>query len=145
YAQGLRSDYKFRNREYSVRAGNFNNNTQDMVNWSPDGWGFVSPSIPGYEVFTDPFSFTPEGEFQHGTFNNALVTTTARMDWRNSVTTDISAGFKWQANERLHLSSDLQYVDATTTGVNYWVDLLAGQLADRDDWRGWNGMYGMPP
>src|SRR5690606_18754727 len=30
YAQGLRSDYKFRNREYSVRAGNFNNNTQDM-------------------------------------------------------------------------------------------------------------------
>lgn len=145
YAQGLRSDYKFRNREYSVRAGNFNNNTQDMVNWSPNGWGFVSPSIPGYEVFTDPFSFTPAGEFQHGTFNNALVTTTARMDWRNSVTTDISAGFKWQANERLFLSSDVQYVDATTEGVNYWVDLLAGQLADRDDWRGWNGMYGMPP
>ena len=144
YAQALRSDYKFRNREYSVRAGNFNNNTEDLVNWSGNGWGFVSPSIPGYETFTDPFGFTGDGEFQYGTFNNALVTTTARMDWRNSVTSDYSAGAKWQVNERLHLSTDFQYVDATTTGVNYWVDLLAGQI-DESDWRGWAGLYGVPP
>ncbi|WP_407353132.1 TonB-dependent receptor [Luteimonas sp. R10] len=145
YAQALRSDYKFRNREYSVRAGNFNNDTEDLVNFSGNGWGFVSPSIPGYEAFTDPFGFTPEGEFQYGTFNNALVTTTARMDWRNSVTSDYGAGFKWQVNDRLHFSTDLQYVDATTESVNYWVDLLAGQLSDPNDWRGWSGLYGMPP
>ncbi|KAF1684626.1 TonB-dependent receptor [Pseudoxanthomonas broegbernensis] len=144
YATALRSDYKFRNREYSVRAGNFNNNTEDLVNWSGNGWGYVSPSIPGYEGFTDPFGFDAKGEFQYGTFNNALVTTTARMDWRNSVTTDIALGGKWQVNDNLHLSTDFQYVDATTEGVNYWVDLLAGQI-DESDWRGWAGLYGVPP
>ncbi|TWH10444.1 MULTISPECIES: TonB-dependent receptor [Pseudoxanthomonas] len=144
YAQALRSDYKFRNREYSVRTGNLNNNADDMVNWSGNGWGFVSPDIPGYEGFTDPFGFDANGEFQYGTFNNALVTTTARMDWRNSVTSDYSFGAKWQASDRLHLSTDFQYIDATTEGVNYWVDLLAGQV-DADDWRGWAGLYGVPP
>ncbi|MCD9032797.1 TonB-dependent receptor [Luteimonas sp. Y-2-2-4F] len=145
YAQGLRSDYQFRNREYSVRAGNFNNNTQDLVNWSGNGWGFVSPSIPGYEAFTDPFGFDENGEFRYGTFNNALVTTTSRMDWRNSVTTDLALGGKWQVNDRVHLSTDFQYIDATTESVNYWVDLQGGTLDDPNDWRGWNGLYGMPP
>lgn len=144
YATVLRSDYKFRNREQSVRTGNLNNNTQDLVNWSDKGWGFVSPDVPGYEAFTDPFGFTDDGEFQYGTFNNALVTTTSRMDWRNSVTTDYALGGKWQVNDNLHLSTDLQYIDATTESVNYWVDLLAGQV-DADDWRGWSGLYGVPP
>ncbi|MBD9367679.1 TonB-dependent receptor [Xanthomonas sp. XNM01] len=144
YATALRSDYKFRNREYSVRTGNLNNNADDLVNWSGNGWGFVSPSIPGYAAFTDPFGFDANGEFQYGTFNNALVTTTSRMDWRNSVTSDYAIGLKWQVNERLHVSTDLQYIDATTEGVNYWVDLLAGQV-DPDDWRGWNGLFGVPP
>lgn len=144
YGTVLRSDYKFRNREYSVRVGNLNNNTQDLVNWSNNGWGFVSPSIPGYEAFNDPFGFDGNGEFQYGTFNNALITTTARMDWRNSVTTDYALGGKWQVNDNLHLSTDFQYIDATTESVNYWVDLLAGQV-DPDDWRGWSGLYGVPP
>lgn len=144
YATALRSDYKFRNREYSVRTGNLNNNAEDLVNWSGNGWGFVSPDIPGYGSFTDPFGFDADGEFQHGTFNNALVTTTARMDWRNSVTSDFALGGKWQVNDNLHLSTDFQYIDATTEGVNYWVDLLAGQV-DADDWRGWSGLYGVPP
>ncbi|WP_345780815.1 TonB-dependent receptor [Pseudoxanthomonas sp.] len=143
YATALRSDYKFRNREQSVRTGNLNNNTQDLVNWSGNGWGFVSPDIPGYEVFTNPFGFDADGEFQYGTFNNALITTTSRMDWRNSVTTDYAIGGKWQVNDNLHLSTDFQYIDATTEGVNYWVDLLAGQV-DADDWRGWSGLYGVP-
>ncbi|MBB1086976.1 TonB-dependent receptor [Lysobacter sp. SG-8] len=144
HAQALRSDYKFRNREYSVRTGNLNNNTDDLVNWSGNGWGYVSPDIPGYENFTDPFGFDANGEFQYGTFNNALVTTTARMDWRNSITTDYSLGGKWQASDQLFLSTDFQYIDATTEGVNYWVDLLAGQV-DPDDWRGWSGLSAVPP
>lgn len=40
---------------------------------------------------------------------------------RHSVTTDYSLGAKWTVNEKLTLSTDFQYVDATTKGTRYIV------------------------
>ncbi len=56
---------------------------------------------------------------------------------RNSVTTDVSGGFKWLPNNQLEVSTDFQYVKATTesldltvaTGINLpWIDIdLTGE------------------
>jgi TonB-dependent receptor len=41
-----------------------------------------------------------------------------RFSNRNSITTDVSTGFKWQASDQWFVSSDIQYVKATTEGLD---------------------------
>lgn len=110
YLQVQRSDYDFEYRDYSFFAANGSGNTIVPV----DG----------------TLQFNDNGEFIKGTFRNVYTESISSLATRNSITTDYSAGVKWQFSENLKLSTDLQYIDATTEGLRY---IVAMKLLRRED------------
>ncbi|KGK58808.1 TonB-dependent receptor [Xanthomonas cannabis pv. phaseoli] len=99
YTQVLRSDYDFSWHDYSFFA---------LTGASP------MQGTPGIQV-------NDRNEFVNGTFQNVPADSNTSLTERHSVTTDYSLGAKWTVNEKLTLSTDFQYVDATTTGTRYIV------------------------
>ena len=144
YLQAMRSDYKFRWRDYSYFAYTGGNDIT-LASWLPS-------------------NFTADGEFQGGTFAGVPIDSNTSLTTRHSVTTDVSGGVKWSPNEKLQLSTDFQYVDATTDSSRYIVstgiwssplfslDLTGGLpamsivgwggetdfLTNKDNYSGWN-------
>ncbi|KQQ71537.1 TonB-dependent receptor [Xanthomonas sp. Leaf131] len=99
YTQVLRSEYDFSWHDYSFFALTGQNNMQ---------------GTPGIEV-------NDRNEFVSGTFQNVPADSNTSLTERHSVTTDYSLGAKWTVNDKLNVSTDFQYVDATTTGTRYIV------------------------
>ncbi|MEA9565077.1 MULTISPECIES: TonB-dependent receptor [Xanthomonas] len=99
YTQVLRSDYDFSWHDYSFFALTGANPMQ---------------GTPGIQI-------NDRNEFVNGTFQNVPADSNTSLTERHSVTTDYSLGAKWTVNEKLTLSTDFQYVDATTTGTRYIV------------------------
>ncbi|UOS97133.1 TonB-dependent receptor [Xanthomonas arboricola] len=99
YTQVLRSEYDFSWHDYSFFALTGQNNMQ---------------GLPGIEV-------NNRNEFVNGSFQNVPTESNTSLTERHSVTTDYSLGAKWTVNEKLTLSTDFQYVDATTKGTRYIV------------------------
>lgn len=101
YLQALRSDYKFSWLDYSffVYSGG-------------------SAMVP---ATGSNFVVNGRNEFVSGTFEGTPADSNTSLTERHSVTTDYSAGAKWTVNERLSLSTDFQYVDATTESTRYIV------------------------
>lgn len=101
YLQALRSDYKFTWLDHSffVYSG-----------------GSAMVPLPG-----SSFVVNGRNEFVSGTFEGTPADSNTGFTERHSVTTDYSAGAKWTVNDRLSLSTDLQYVDATTESKHYIV------------------------
>ncbi|MBV6851200.1 TonB-dependent receptor [Xanthomonas euvesicatoria] len=97
YTQVLRSDYDFSWHDYSFFALTGANPMQ---------------GLPGIQV-------NNRNEFVNGSFQNLPTESNTSLTERHSVTTDYSLGAKWTVNEKLTLSTDFQYVDATTTGTRY--------------------------
>ncbi|NIJ95167.1 TonB-dependent receptor [Xanthomonas campestris] len=97
YTQVLRSEYDFSWHDYSFFALTGANPMQ---------------GLPGIEV-------NDRNEFVNGAFQNVPTESNTSLTERHSVTTDYSLGAKWTVNEKLTLSTDFQYVDATTTGTRY--------------------------
>ncbi|PPU02015.1 TonB-dependent receptor [Xanthomonas arboricola] len=97
YTQVLRSDYDFSWHDYSFFALTGANPMQ---------------GLPGIQV-------NDRNEFVNGSFQNVPTESNTSLTERHSVTTDYSLGAKWTVNEKLTLSTDFQYVDATTTGTRY--------------------------
>ncbi|WP_166761883.1 TonB-dependent receptor [Xanthomonas euroxanthea] len=97
YTQVLRSEYDFSWHDYSFFALTGANPMQ---------------GLPGIEV-------NNRNEFVNGSFQNVPTESNTSLTERHSVTTDYSLGAKWTVNEKLTLSTDFQYVDATTTGTRY--------------------------
>ncbi|MEQ7328732.1 TonB-dependent receptor [Xanthomonas campestris] len=97
YTQVLRSEYDFSWHDYSFFALTGENNMQ---------------GLPGIQV-------NDRNEFVNGSFQNVPTESNTSLTERHSVTTDYSLGGKWTVNEKLTLSTDFQYVDATTTGTRY--------------------------
>ncbi|WP_101065087.1 TonB-dependent receptor, partial [Xanthomonas phaseoli] len=97
YTQVLRSDYDFSWHDYSFFALTGANPMQGL------------PSI----------QVNSRNEFVNGSFQNVPTESNTSLTERHSVTTDYSLGAKWTVNEKLTLSTDFQYVDATTTGTRY--------------------------
>lgn len=98
-AQVLRSDYDFSWHDYSFFA----------LSGASDIQG-----TPGIQV-------NERNEFVSGTFQNVPTESNTSLTQRHSVTTDYSLGAKWTVNSKLSLSTDFQYVDATTKGTRYIV------------------------
>lgn len=82
-------------------------------------------------VDNDPYTVVPDadsvydsrGVFQHGTLTDPTngginMGSDIRFSSRDSVTTDISTGAEWQVNSNWLLTTDLQYVKATTDGLD---------------------------
>lgn len=101
YLQALRSDYTFSWLDYSFFAYS--------------GGSEMQP-VPG-----SSFVVNDRNEFVSGTFQDTPADSNTSLTKRHSVTTDYSAGAKWTVNERLLLSTDFQYVDATTRSTRYIV------------------------
>jgi TonB-dependent receptor len=101
YLQALRSDYNFSWLDYSFFAYS--------------GGSEMQP-VPG-----SSFVVNDRNEFVSGTFQNTPADSNTSLTKRHSVTTDYAAGAKWTVNERLLLSTDFQYVDATTRSTRYIV------------------------
>ncbi|MCC8616375.1 TonB-dependent receptor [Xanthomonas vesicatoria] len=99
YTQVLRSEYDFSWHDYSFFA---------LTGAAP------MQGTPGIQV-------NDRNEFVNGTFQNVPADSNTSLTERHSVTTDYSLGAKWTVNEKLTLSTDFQYVDATTTGTRYIV------------------------
>ncbi|WP_115511932.1 MULTISPECIES: TonB-dependent receptor [Xanthomonas] len=99
YTQVLRSEYDFSWHDYSFFALTGANPMQ---------------GTPGIQI-------NDRNEFVNGTFQNVPADSNTSLTERHSVTTDYSLGAKWTVNEKLTLSTDFQYVDATTTGTRYIV------------------------
>ncbi|AZR27526.1 TonB-dependent receptor [Xanthomonas vasicola pv. arecae] len=97
YTQVLRSEYDFSWHDYSFFALTGANPMQ---------------GLPGIQV-------NSRNEFINGSFQNVPTESNTSLTERHSVTTDYSVGAKWTVNEKLTLSTDFQYVDATTTGTRY--------------------------
>ncbi|WP_184629575.1 TonB-dependent receptor [Xanthomonas arboricola] len=97
YTQVLRSEYDFRWQDYSFFA---------LTGQTP------IQGLPGIQV-------NDRSEFVNGSFQNVPTESNTSLTERHSVTTDYSLGAKWTVNEKLTLSTDFQYVDATTTGTRY--------------------------
>ncbi|MDL5365923.1 TonB-dependent receptor [Xanthomonas sp. NCPPB 2654] len=98
-AQVLRSDYDFSWHDYSF----FAYSGQDPMQ--------------GY----DDIVVNDRNEFVSGTFQNTPADSNTSLTRRKSVTTDYSLGAKWTVTPNLTLSTDFQYVDATTKGTRYIV------------------------
>ena len=96
-AQVLRSDYDFRWHDYSFFAYSGQNPMQ------------------GY----DDIVVNDRNEFVSGTFQNTPADSNTSLTERHSVTTDYSLGAKWTVSPNLSLSTDFQYIDATTKGTRY--------------------------
>ncbi|MDM7554283.1 TonB-dependent receptor [Xanthomonas fragariae] len=97
YTQVLRSDYNFHWQDYSF----FALTRQTAIQ-----------GLPGIQV-------NNRNEFVNGSFQNVPTESNTSLTERHSVTTDYSLGAKWRVNEKLNVSTDFQYVDATTTGTRY--------------------------
>ncbi|MBB4132636.1 TonB-dependent receptor [Xanthomonas campestris] len=97
--QVLRSDYDFRWHDYSFFAYTGQNAMQ---------------GLRGITV-------NDRNEFVSGSFQNTPVDSNTSLTERQSVTTDYSLGAKWTVSSNLTLSTDLQYIDATTKGTRYIV------------------------
>ncbi|NHF68135.1 TonB-dependent receptor [Xanthomonas hortorum] len=97
YTQVLRSEYDFSWQDYSFFA---------LTGQTP------IQGLPGIQV-------NDRNEFVNGSFQNVPTESNTSLTERHSVTTDYSLGAKWTVNEKLTLSTDFQYVDATTTGTRY--------------------------
>lgn len=69
------------------------------------------------------YVFNDEGVFRAGNFEDVNIDSNAQEYIRESVTSDLSTGFKWQVNDRFKLTGDLQYVEATTEGSNFIMSL----------------------
>jgi iron complex outermembrane receptor protein len=83
--------------------------------WSIDGDGvFESGTLSGWR-FDDT-----NGDGVQDTWNQIGIPmgSDIRVSNRNSVTTDFSQGFIWQINDRWEFTTDLQYVKATTEGLD---------------------------
>ncbi|SDR16263.1 TonB-dependent receptor [Pseudoxanthomonas sp. CF125] len=101
YLQALRSDYDFSWLDYSFFVYSGGNPMQP---------------VPG-----SSYVVNDRNEFVSGTFQNTPADSNTSLTKRHSVTTDYSAGAKWTVNDRLSLSTDFQYVDATTESTRYIV------------------------
>lgn len=101
YAQALRSDYEFSWLDYSFFVYSGGNPMQP---------------VPG-----SSFVVNDRNEFVSGTFQNTPADSNTSLTRRHSITSDYSIGAKWTVNDRLQLSTDLQYVDATTQSTRYIV------------------------
>lgn len=97
YAQVMRSDYDFQWHDYSFFV-----------------YGNGNPMIGASDIVTNE-----NNEFVSGTFKDTPADSNTSLTTRHSVTTDYSAGATWRVNDRLNLSTDFQYVDATTKGTRY--------------------------
>lgn len=98
YAQALHSTYSF----YDPQTG--------MFGYGPSGSGGGLTPAPGV-----PFEFDADGNMTYGAFSGGLFYQSFTRDAvRDSETTDISIGAKYVVNDRLALSTDLQYVDSST-------------------------------
>ena len=97
YAQVMRSDYDFQWHDYSFFV-----------------YGNGNPMVGAANIVTND-----NGEFVSGTFKDTPADSNTSLTTRHSVTTDYSAGATWRVNDRLNVSTDFQYVDATTKGTRY--------------------------
>jgi len=97
YAQVMRSDYDFQWHDYSFFV-----------------YGNGNPMIGAANIVTND-----NDEFVSGTFKGTPADSNTSLTTRHSVTTDYSAGATWRVNDRLNVSTDFQYVDATTKGTRY--------------------------
>jgi TonB-dependent receptor len=97
YGQAIHSDYHFTWQDYSLFAFSSDAN--------------ISPA-PG-----STFTYTPDGDFTSGSFQNVPVNSNTSYTRRHSTTDDYSVGGKWQATEDLVVSSDFQYIHAITSGT----------------------------
>ena len=98
-AQVLRSDYDFRWQDYSFFAysgGDAMQGARDIV-------------------------VNDRNELVSGVFQNTPADSNTSLTQRKSITTDYSLGAKWTVTPNLTLSTDFQYVDATTKGTRYIV------------------------
>lgn len=98
-AQVLRSDYDFRWQDYSFFAysgGDAMQGARDIV-------------------------VNDRNELVSGVFQNTPADSNTSLTQRKSITTDYSLGAKWTVSPSLTLSTDVQYVDATTKGTRYIV------------------------
>jgi TonB-dependent receptor len=90
-------------------------NGSDSGDWTLDGNGvFQSGTLSGWR-FDDT-----NGDGAQDTWNQIGIPmgSDVRVSSRNSVTTDFSQGFVWQVNENWQFTTDLQYVEATTEGLD---------------------------
>jgi len=87
----------------------------DSGDWTFDGSGvFQSGTLSGWR-FDDT-----NGDGVQDTWNQIGIPmgSDIRVSNRNSVTTDFSQGFIWEINDNWHFTTDLQYVKATTKGLD---------------------------
>jgi len=87
----------------------------DSGDWTFDGNGvFQSGTLSGWR-FDDT-----NGDGAQDTWNQIGIAmgSDVRVSTRNSVTTDFSQNFVWQIDDHWEFSTDLQYVDATTDGLD---------------------------
>jgi len=87
----------------------------DAGDWQFDGDGvFESGTLSGWR-FDDT-----NGDGVQDTWNQIGIPmgSDVRVSNRNSVTTDFSQGFVWQINKNWEFTTDLQYVKATTKGLD---------------------------
>lgn len=124
YAQMMRADYAFQWRDYSYFAYS---SSEDMI------------SAEGY-----PFEFAANGDFISGTFQNVPVGSNTSLTTRDSVTTDYALGMKWDASDRLRLSTDLQYVKATTDSLRYIIGMNSTMPLFHHDIGGLPQMVALP-
>lgn len=70
-----------------------------------------------YDV--NDFTFSDSGDFLTGSFRDVNIDSNTGFNRRDSVTEDLSIGFKFKASDQLALSGDIQRVDARTKGENF--------------------------
>ncbi|WP_162238793.1 TonB-dependent receptor [Brevundimonas sp. Leaf363] len=98
YAQALYSQYHF----YDPQTGQFG--------YGPSGSGGGLTPTPGVA-----FQFDDDGNMTYGSFSGGQFYQSFTRDAvRDSDTLDVSVGAKWNANDHVSFSTDLQYVDSST-------------------------------
>ena len=102
YSQINRSDYKFKWFDYSQFA-------------------YTDVNAPITPAAGSAFKFDQNGEFLSGSFQNVPDDINTSYTNRHSVTTDYSIGGKWTPTDRLTVTTDAQYVKATTKGTRFIV------------------------
>ena len=92
--------------------------------------GAVFVDTAPYQIYPaedTTFNYNDAGVFQSGRMvesdGGMAFGADTRISVRDSVTTDLSIGFSWQLNEKLELTSNLQYVNATTQGFDSTVSV----------------------
>ncbi|WP_193161951.1 TonB-dependent receptor [Microbulbifer hainanensis] len=99
-----------------------------------DEAGFFTDTGGGLGLFlptkgADDWTYNSNGVMTSGTLttaqgNGVPFGTSTRYSENNSVTSDFSAGFEWQATDRLAIKSDFQYVKSTSTTEDYTLGLV---------------------